>query len=289
MEIKVEKRQFRWNLLLFMFFTCTILIHPIIFCLDDVIFQPLIDAVKSIAEENSGLNTYAEIVVPTVFVILLAATPVCICVLLQKNWPLKVKLKAILIIIIYFEVVRFMLQPFSRLYVFIVLFMLLGPIAPLILFIPIILGVLIYYLILNKYHKEYDKIEYKVISMQENTLLWTTYICLGIATICVCLIEISYIPTERDILNPLYIVISLYISLPIQIVVLLQRSWTLFAKFINIILTDIVFLCIGLIVNVLLNIDMFGLVVTPFAPLAGCVLLKHIFIKSSLDALERKE
>ncbi len=112
MEIKVEKGQFRWNLLLFMFFAGASLIHPIILCLDDVILQPLIEAVKSIAEENSGLDTYAELIVPVVFVSTLVAIPVCVCVLLQKNWPLKVKFRVILIITIYFEAVGFVIQPF---------------------------------------------------------------------------------------------------------------------------------------------------------------------------------
>ncbi len=272
MEMKLEKGQLRWKLLVFMFSACTALIYPIIFfCLDNV---------KSITGEHSALDIFVESIVYGVPVSTLAVIPVCICVLLQKNWPLKVKLRAILIVTIYFEVLGFVILRFFTSFMFILIFKM-----PLIIFIPVIPGLLIYSLVLNKYHKEYDKIEYKVISKQENMPLQKIYTCLGIATICVCAIpsEVGYI------FNPLSIVISLCISLPIQIVVLLQKGWTTLVKWRNIILIDIVFLSVGFIVNVLFNIFLIGWWVIPFVLLAGCVLLKHIFIKSSLDALERKE
>ncbi len=91
-------------------------------------------------------------------------------------------------------------------------------------------------------------------------------------------------------------IISAFVALRAQILVWRQESWSLRNKIINIVLIEVVFVSIG---------SMFGLTmylveyISPifrlllcgifFIPFTGCVLLRHIFIKSSLNALERKE
>ena len=71
-----------------------------------------------------------------------------------------------------------------------------------------------------------------------------------------------------------------------------QESWSLRNKIINIIVIEVVFVSIGSVYGLDVYLAkhippvfllLFGI------PLTGVVLLRHIFIKSSLDALERKE
>ncbi len=207
------------------------------------------------------------------------AVLVPIAILLQKEWTLFVKWRNTILTEIVFVSVGFIVNilvnmpvPFPQI-ILVMHFTVPG---------TIVSGFLIYALILNKYHKKYDEIEYKVISKQENMLLWTTYICFGITIIAIFLIPNEIYYNLMNVSNPLALVITLCFAVLVPIAILLQKEWTLFVKFINIILTEIVFVSVSFIVNILVNMDIFGQVLTPFAPLAGCVLLRYVFINSSL-------
>ncbi len=69
-----------------------------------------------------------------------------------------------------------------------------------------------------------------------------------------------------------------------------QAEWSRDAKIRNIVNVELVFLCVNA-VAVSLFLIMFPLIffIMPSLAIAGGVLLRRIFIKSSLDALERKE
>ncbi len=176
---------------------------------------------------------------------------------------------------------------------------------------PLALAIFYYDFILKPFHKKYDTdIRYVIIpiSIRKHLLLRFTYIGLFLSMIVIYFytVNITGIPfSEKDykgfymfmeFLLPLLFYTVLF-AIPAQFLVLVQKGWSLGTKITNILVVEAVFLsvytiivflsyCIITISPILYsNTGSF----IPFIVLAGGVLLRHIFMKSSMDALELEE
>ncbi len=231
---------------------------------------------------------------------LILAVPVDTCIVLQINWPLKAKCISILLVtlVFSFSLYLYMIPLLSK-----------------------VVGVLIYRFILLVCHKLYDGVEpengatgYKKLSVRKDTLLATTYFgmffntitfILGVFAVSFNLPDNPYDPLEVENyrklisyvpISPLFI--SPFFALAVQIMSCFQTDWTRRTKIKNIVITEIIFVAVGMIVMlsyylllalrwlIFLPVAFF---ITPLVPFLSCVLLKHIFMKTSCSTLERKE
>ncbi len=281
MEIKVEKGQFRWKLLVFVFFVCTALIYPVAQYLYDK--PPITAIIKNMSEFNKDI-------VIGVFCAILATIPVGICVFLQKTWPFLEKIRITLFILL-----CFVLMPQKFLWAIFSYFP--GPFILLYPFFPIIIGLLFYRFILIPCHQRYGEVEeiveYKILSVRSRIMLWVTYIALvSIAVILAfVLLIIALGPPSKVELSIQFTPLkyALFLAIPTQLFICMEE-WSSRTKIINILIVELVFIGVGFIVSALCYFsDQYSLIITPSIVFAGGVLLRHIFIKSCFDALERKE
>ncbi len=266
-----EVVHFRWWLLVDVFFICISFVMPIV-----------------------SLIIYDEL---GIFTGIIVAIPIAICIALQSNWSLKAKCISTLLVTVSFSFLKYLYM---------------------IPIIPIVFGILIYRFLLLVCHQLYNEVEledgtmgYKEVSIRKEMMLFAAYFGITLNVIIfsagVAIIiatpgsSSSALEDHRKLVSsiptfPLFV--SPFLAIPAQIMACLQKGWTRSTKIRNIVIIEIIFIAVGMIVMLLFYLASkpgfsrlfpLALLITPFVLWAGIALLRHIFIKSSLDALERKE
>ncbi len=260
MKVRVEKGQFRWKLL-----------NLVFWCFMGLSLPTFPFLLVSLSSFNFFIANY------TIFMIAgaIASIFINICIFLQKNWPIGRRVQ-------------------SALYTTICLIF-----AAVLVFVP-------YYFFLLPNHRRYDNAEYTSVYI-DRRLTWLTYVGLSSAIAISPVITFASIPgiANSPNLEKFHIfmilllpssIISAFFALIVQILVWRQERWSLRNKIINIIVIEVVFVSAGSMLvlatyftkhipSVFLLL-LFGIF---FIPFTGGTLLKHIFINSSLDAVEDKE
>ncbi len=201
----------------------------------------------------------------------IVSIPISVCIFLQKNWPIDRRVQA-------------------ALYTTICLIFAVG-----LVFVP-------YYLFLLSNHRRYDNAEYTFVYI-DRKLIWST--CIGLFIVLAMLAAFTIDPVTGIANSPkfekfhIFMILlspplktSAFFALIVQILVCIQKSWSLSNKIINIVVIEVVFVSIGSIFGLTMYLAeynpvgflLLSLYIIPFIPFitfTGCVLLRHIFIKSS--------